>query len=74
MPSIPKGRKVLVTGANGYVAAWVVRRLLEEGYQVRGTVRSEQKGVHLKKIFAEYKDKFEVVVVKDITKVGKFNI
>ncbi|KAJ4473047.1 hypothetical protein J3R30DRAFT_3514321 [Lentinula aciculospora] len=32
---IPNGSKVLVTGANGYIAAWVVRTLLEKGYAVR---------------------------------------
>ncbi|KAJ4474488.1 D-lactaldehyde dehydrogenase [Lentinula aciculospora] len=71
--SVPSGSKVLVTGANGYIAAWVVRTLLEKGYAVRGTVRSEAKGTHLKKIFADYKDKFETVVVEDITKEGAFN-
>jgi nucleoside-diphosphate-sugar epimerase len=30
---------VLVTGANGFVAAHIVRILLEQGYNVRGTVR-----------------------------------
>ncbi len=30
---------VLVTGANGYVASWVVKRLLELGCHVRATVR-----------------------------------
>ncbi|XP_013791991.1 tetraketide alpha-pyrone reductase 1-like [Limulus polyphemus] len=30
---------VLVTGASGYLASHVVRLLLQEGYQVRGTVR-----------------------------------
>lgn len=29
----------LVTGANGYVASWVVRRLLERGFDVHATVR-----------------------------------
>ncbi|KAF9047973.1 hypothetical protein BDP27DRAFT_1395161 [Rhodocollybia butyracea] len=72
MPIVPIG-KVLVTGANGYIAAWVVRTLLEKGYSVRGTVRSEQKGLHLKKIFASYKEKFETVVVEDITKEGAFD-
>ena len=30
---------VLVTGANGYVASWLVRRLLERGFRVHATVR-----------------------------------
>ena len=29
----------LVTGANGYIASWVVRRLLERGFDVHATVR-----------------------------------
>ena len=62
--------KVLVTGANGFIAVWVVKKLLEKGYAVRGTVRSEAKGEHLKKLFAEYGDKFELVVVPDITQVS----
>ncbi|KAI0059356.1 D-lactaldehyde dehydrogenase [Artomyces pyxidatus] len=54
MPSVLPPSKVLVSGANGDVAIWVVRKLLEAGYLVRGTVRSESKGAHLKHIFAEY--------------------
>lgn len=34
----PQG-KVCVTGASGYIASWLVKRLLDSGYQVRGTVR-----------------------------------
>ena len=30
---------VLVTGANGYVASWLVKRLLERGFDVHATVR-----------------------------------
>ena len=62
---------MLVTGANGYIALWVVQTLLEQGYSVRGTVRSESKGTHLKESFAKYGDKLEVVVVEDITKVRR---
>jgi hypothetical protein len=46
-----------------------LKTLLEKGYRVKGTVRSEEKGKHLKSLFASYADKFEVVVVPDITKV-----
>ncbi|KAJ7636242.1 D-lactaldehyde dehydrogenase [Roridomyces roridus] len=72
MPSLQSG-KVLVSGANGFIAVWVVRKLLEAGFSVRGTVRSADKGTHLTKLFAEYGDKFELVVVPDITKEGAFD-
>ena len=69
MPAVSAPAKALVTGANGYIAAWVVRTLLDEGYSVLGTVRSAGKGEHLKKIFASHGDRFSVVVVEDITRV-----
>ena len=59
MPAVPSG-KVLVTGANGYIALWIVKLPLEAGYSVRGTVRSEGKASYLRKLFASYSDKFEL--------------
>ncbi|KAI6010836.1 hypothetical protein F5J12DRAFT_904936 [Pisolithus orientalis] len=73
MPIIQPPSKVLVTGANGFIAMWVVRDLLEHGYSVRGAVRSTKKGEHLRNYFASYASKFETVVVKDITKEGAFD-
>ena len=73
MPAISTG-KVLVTGANGYIAVWVVKHLLDRGYSVRGTVRSESKAGYLKEIFKEHGDKLEIVVVPDITKVRLFSV
>ncbi|TFK47435.1 D-lactaldehyde dehydrogenase [Heliocybe sulcata] len=73
MPAIAAPAKVLVTGANGYIAMWVVRRLLEAGYAVRGTVQSATKGEYLKKLFGSYGDKLELKVVEDITKEGAFD-
>lgn len=40
---IDRTKPVLVTGATGYVAGWVVKRLLEEGLTVHGTVRDASK-------------------------------
>jgi len=34
---------ILVTGASGFVGKWCVVKLLEKGYRVRGTIRSEAK-------------------------------
>lgn len=39
MFTIDKNKPVLVTGAGGYVASWIVKQLLDQGYTVRGTVR-----------------------------------
>ncbi|TFK88764.1 NAD(P)-binding protein [Polyporus arcularius HHB13444] len=72
MPAITSG-KVLVTGANGYVAAWVLKDLLENGFAVRGTVRSESKAAHLRAYFKAFGDKLDFVVVDDITKDGAFD-
>ena len=68
MVAVQQG-KVLVTGANGFIAMWVVKHLLDQGYSVRGTVRSERKAKHVREVFSKYGDKFEVVIVEDITKV-----
>ena len=68
MPAVTSG-KVLVSGASGYIAIWVVDTLLKDGYSVRGTVRSATKGEYLKKQFAQYGDKFEYAIVEDIEKV-----
>ncbi|OBZ78027.1 NADPH-dependent methylglyoxal reductase GRE2 [Grifola frondosa] len=72
MPAITSG-KVLVTGANGYIAIWVVQALLNQGFSVRGTVRSESKAGHLREVFKSFGDKLEIVVVQDITKDGAFD-
>lgn len=43
MASTAKG-KVCVTGASGFIASWLVKRLLESGYHVLGTVRDPGNG------------------------------
>jgi nucleoside-diphosphate-sugar epimerase len=73
MVAISPPAKVLVTGANGYLATWVVKKYLEKGYSVRGAVRSLTKSAFLNENFAQYGDRFELVVVEDITKDGAFD-
>lgn len=43
MTQIDKSKPVLVTGATGYVAGWLVKRLLEEGITVHAAVRNPDK-------------------------------
>jgi dihydroflavonol-4-reductase len=43
---------ILVTGASGFVGKWCVVKLLEKGYRVRGTVRSEAKAEQVRSTVA----------------------
>ncbi|GAB7330188.1 hypothetical protein MBLNU13_g01854t2 [Cladosporium sp. NU13] len=72
---LPIGSLVLVTGANGFVASHVVDRLLEDGFNVRGSVRSEEKGKWLHQVFGgKYgKGRFETVIVPDMQANGAFD-
>lgn len=42
MANIDKSKPVLVTGATGFVAGWLVKKLLEEGITVHAAVRDPQ--------------------------------
>lgn len=57
-----------MTGASGFIGAHTVKTFLDEGYSVRGTVRSTEKGEYLKDLF---KGKpFEYAIVEDIGAVS----
>ncbi|KAF8596618.1 D-lactaldehyde dehydrogenase [Ceratobasidium sp. AG-I] len=73
MSAVQAPAKILFTGANGYFAAYAVKDLLSRGYTVVGTVRSSSKGDELKKLHAQYGDKFSYAVVPDIVKEGAFD-
>lgn len=63
MTTIDKSKPVLVTGANGYVASWLVKYLLEDGFTVRATVRdktNEKKVGHLTKLSIAHPGKLEL--------------
>lgn len=70
-----KNFPITVTGASGYVASWIVKYLLEDGYQVRGTVRSTKafaKIAHLKKMQEDFPGKLELFEA-DLTQEGSFD-
>jgi nucleoside-diphosphate-sugar epimerase len=43
MKTIDKTKPVMVTGATGYVAGWIVKKLLDEGFTVHAAVRHPEK-------------------------------
>ena len=53
---IDTSKPVMVTGATGYVAGWIIKRLLDEGLTVHATLRdssNEKKRAHLDKVAAD---------------------
>jgi len=56
MKEIDRSKPVLVTGASGFIASWIVKLLLEEGLTVHGTVRDKSRAdkvAHLTRIAEE---------------------
>lgn len=54
--NLDKSKPVMVSGATGYVASWLVKKLLEEGFTVHAAVRDpnkKEKIQHLDKIARE---------------------
>ncbi|TXT07349.1 hypothetical protein VHUM_03069 [Vanrija humicola] len=73
MPIAPPGSLVLVTGASGFAGGYIVKALLEAGYRVRVTARSEAKVAHVRALFPSHADSIEGVVVVDISEPSAFD-
>lgn len=66
-----KHKKVLVTGASGFLAGNVIKQLLDRGHIVKGTFRSQAKA---DKVSAAFKGlPFETAIVSDIGTAGAFD-
>ena len=50
--------KVFLTGASGFIAKHILRELLEKGYEVRASVRSEKRKGELEALFPDAKIEF----------------
>ncbi|GAA5918107.1 hypothetical protein JCM6882_006347 [Rhodosporidiobolus microsporus] len=59
-------KTVLVTGASGFLASYVVKAFLDAGYNVRGSVRSTAKAQHLYDRYPEHSERLTLVEVPDI--------
>ncbi|WP_035052576.1 NAD-dependent epimerase/dehydratase family protein [Andreprevotia chitinilytica] len=69
------GNPILVTGAAGYLASWVVDQLLREGHTVHATVRhlnDSQKIQHLQKLVQDFPGKLSLYEA-DLLKEGSFD-
>lgn len=63
---------VLVTGATGFIARYVIEYLLRENYDVIGTVRSQDKADRLHEQFGK-NQKLSLEIVTDITDIKSFD-
>src|SRR5882757_6095046 len=45
--------RVLVTGGTGFIAGWCIAALLDQGHEVRATVRNISGEEHLQTVFAD---------------------
>ncbi|VVT43692.1 uncharacterized protein SAPINGB_P000102 [Magnusiomyces paraingens] len=66
-----KHNKVLLTGASGFIAIHTLKLLLERGYTVKATVRSQAKGQYLLDKFPG--QPIELAIVEDIRVPGAFD-
>jgi len=54
-------KKILVTGASGFIASHCIIDLLAHGYQVRGTVRNFDRVPQLRTMYAKHTDKADEI-------------
>ncbi|KAH0843828.1 Aldehyde reductase 2 [Fonsecaea pedrosoi] len=70
---LAKGELVLVTGANGYIASHIVDLFLEEGYNVRGTVRAVKPWLIDYFVDKYGPGRFETVIVQGMENESSFD-
>jgi len=71
MTSVTK--TVLLTGATGYLGAYVLQELLKKGYRVRASVRNAKKAEELQQLVPGHKGQLEFAFVADITQRTAFD-
>lgn len=75
MTTIDSNSPVCVTGASGYIASWIVKYLLEDGFTVHATVRDSRKQAsvaHLLKLAEGTKGTLRLFDA-DLLKAGSFD-
>lgn len=74
MATIDSGKPVCVTGASGYIASWIVKYLLEEGFTVHATVRDSSKAASVAHLWQAAEDARGILKLfnADLLKPGSF--
>jgi nucleoside-diphosphate-sugar epimerase len=65
--------KVLLTGANGFVASHILSGLVERNYHIVATVRTEQKAQEIIKLHPTWKNNITFVYIPDIAAEGAYD-
>ncbi|WYZ37036.1 hypothetical protein EsH8_II_000542 [Colletotrichum jinshuiense] len=67
-------QRVLLTGANGFIAQHILGQFLSEGSSVRAVVRTQSSADQLRSVFPSYPaSKLDFALVPDITSPGAFD-
>lgn len=66
------GRRVLLTGINGFLGSHILAQLLEAGVSVRGVVRSQSKADGVRNDHPQAGDSLDFAIVEDITTPNAF--
>ncbi|KAL1412063.1 hypothetical protein Q8F55_003060 [Vanrija albida] len=72
MPALTSGL-ILVTGASGFIGTHAVSALLDAGFRVRVTARSEDKVAHVRSLFPQHAAKIEHALVPDIDEPSAYD-
>jgi nucleoside-diphosphate-sugar epimerase len=75
MQAIDLTKPILVTGGTGYLASWIVKQLLDQGHEVRTTVRDlsqKEKYAHLTALAVKSKGVLRFFEA-DLLKIGSFS-
>jgi nucleoside-diphosphate-sugar epimerase len=75
MKTIDKTKPVMITGATGYVAGWIVKKLLDEGFTVHAAVRNPENKDSVRHLDAlASKSRGKIVYFKaDLLKEGSYD-
>ncbi|OJJ50126.1 hypothetical protein ASPZODRAFT_1106889 [Penicilliopsis zonata CBS 506.65] len=70
---VSKQKTILVTGASGFMGTHIVEEFLSAGYIVRGTVRSEEAALKVRRTFPDQESRLDLTIVPDMAQAHAFD-